>query len=141
MYQCQFHSTEIINVRRKAIPFILGFLLLSVSFASADVVSFDDRSLASGSYWNGSDESAMFMSGDAVLTNGYNTTYGSWDGWAYSNMTDTTTPGYTNQFSAITGSGVNGSANYGVAYDAGGHHGKCLCRGRLADGFSQGNER
>ncbi|MCP4115246.1 MAG: DUF4465 domain-containing protein [Desulfobacteraceae bacterium] len=104
---------------RKAIPFILGFLLLSVSFASADVVSFDNLSLASGSYWNGADETGMFMSGDAVLMNGYNTNYGSWDGWSYSNMKDTTTAGWGNQFSAVTGSGVNGSANYGVAYDAG----------------------
>ena len=45
---------------------------------------------------------------------------GFWDGWAYSNMTDTTTKGYQNQYSAITGRGVNGSSNYGVAYDAGG---------------------
>jgi hypothetical protein len=86
VYQYLFDSTEIINVRRKTmrkvIPFILGFLLLSVSFASADVISFDDLSLASGSYWNGADESTMFMSGDAVLMNGYNTTHGSWDGWA-----------------------------------------------------------
>lgn len=39
-----------------------------------------------------------------------------WDGWGVSNMTDTTTPGFGNQMSAITGSGLCGSANYGVAY-------------------------
>ena len=31
-----------------------------------------------------------------------------WEGWAYSNMKDTTTPGYLNQYSAVTGGGVNG---------------------------------
>ena len=31
-------------------------------------------------------------------------------------MTDTTTPGYSNQCSAYTGGGVNGSSNYGVSY-------------------------
>ena len=31
-------------------------------------------------------------------------------------MTDRSTPGYLNQFSAITGTGANGSANYAVGY-------------------------
>lgn len=39
------------------------------------------------------------------------------NGWFYSNTTDTTTPGFTNLSSAITGAGVNGSATYGVAFD------------------------
>jgi len=90
-----------------------------VPVASAAVATFDNNPLAPESYWNGSDESGFFTSGDAAFSNGYNAGWGSWDGWAYSNITDTTTAGYTNQFSAITGSGVNGSANYGVAYDAG----------------------
>jgi hypothetical protein len=45
---------------------------------------------------------------------GYEYTY--WEGWGYSNKTDTVTPGYGNQFSAIAGSGVAGSSNYGLAY-------------------------
>lgn len=104
---------------KKVLGFLIGFVLLTSSFASADIVSFDDLFLGTDSYWNGSDGSGSFMSGDAYFANGYNSTYGSWDGWAYSNMKDTTNPGYTNQFSAVTGSGVNGSSNYGVAYDAG----------------------
>ncbi|MDY6839745.1 MAG: DUF4465 domain-containing protein [Thermodesulfobacteriota bacterium] len=74
--------------------------------------------MASDSYWNGSDSSGGFISGDAHFSNCYDTSRGSWDGWAYSNMTDTTTAGWTNQYSAITGGGAGGSANYGVAYDA-----------------------
>ncbi|MBN1590744.1 MAG: DUF4465 domain-containing protein [Pirellulales bacterium] len=42
--------------------------------------------------------------------------YYGWEGWAVSNVTDTTTPGYLNEYSAITGGGVCGSSNYGVAY-------------------------
>ncbi len=34
-------------------------------------------------------------------------------------MTDTTTPGYTNQYSAITGSGADNSQTYAVAYTFG----------------------
>lgn len=35
--------------------------------------------------------------------------------WVFSNRTDTTTPGYTNQHSAITGGGAEGSSNYAIA--------------------------
>ncbi|MGD8386833.1 MAG: DUF4465 domain-containing protein [Desulfobacteraceae bacterium] len=97
-----------------AIVFFMG-----VASANAAVADFDDLTLASESYWNGSDESGGFISGDAWFSNYYNTSWYSWDGWAYSNMTDTTTAGYTNQYSAITGGGAGGSDNYGVAYDMG----------------------
>ena len=89
------------------------------SAASATVASFDDLSLASESYWGGSAESDGFQSGGAYFYNNFVDWGGgvtSWDGWAYSNMTDTTTPGYSNQCSAYTGGGVNGSSNYGVSY-------------------------
>ncbi len=99
--------------------FILLILLVTIPFAHADIAAFENLSLSQNSYWNGSDGAGMFTSGDAVFMNGYDSQYKSWDGWAYSNMTDTTTPGHTNQFSAVTGSGVHGSANYGVAYNAG----------------------
>ena len=42
--------------------------------------------------------------------------YGSWSGWSYSNVNDTTTPGYANQYAAYTGTGVGGSGNYAVGY-------------------------
>jgi len=37
-------------------------------------------------------------------------------GFVYSNLTDTTTPGFTNQYAAITGKGQAGSAQYAVAF-------------------------
>jgi hypothetical protein len=43
--------------------------------------------------------------------------YGSWDGFAYSNVSDTVDSGWeTSQYNAITGSGQGGSANYAVGY-------------------------
>ncbi len=104
---------------KKILSLVLLFVFFVIPFVHADIVTFDDLNLAPNSYWNGSGGTGMFTSGDAVFMNGYNSTYHSWDGWAYSNMTDTTTPGYTNQYSAVTGSGVNGSSNYGVAYNGG----------------------
>ena len=102
--------------------------------AAADVVDFEDvgAALGMGSYWNGSDLSGTFIpgggpygddiydggfnSGPLFFNNVYTPAYGSWAGWSYSNMTDTTTPGYVNQYSAMTGGGAGGSATYGVQY-------------------------
>jgi hypothetical protein len=42
-----------------------------------------------------------------------------WQGWAYSQTTDTTTPGAVNQYSAITGAGVAGSATYAIGFPGG----------------------
>ncbi len=85
-------------------------------FSGAGTATFDDLSLGADSYWNGSDESGGFTSGGIFFNNNYNSTYGSWDGWSYSNKTDMTTAGYGNQYSAITGGGQGGSSNYGVSF-------------------------
>jgi len=91
-------------------------LLLPV-FLQAQISTFDDLNLDStNAYWNGSDTTGGFQSGDAYFYNNYNLSWGSWSGFAYSNMKNDTTAGYTNQYSAITAGGVNGSDNYGVAY-------------------------
>lgn len=94
----------------------LVVLFVTVGLSQAAISNFENLALAPESYWNGSDGSGGFTSGDAFFVNTYNTTYGSWDGFVYSNKTDTTTPGYGNQYSAVTGGGVDGSANYGVSY-------------------------
>ena len=58
-------------------------------------VDFQDLSLpAANSYWNGSDNSGGFTSRGAYFNNSYDQDYGSWDGWSYSNVVNTTTPGY-----------------------------------------------
>jgi len=43
--------------------------------------------------------------------------YTSWNGFAVSTMTDTSTPGHVNQFSCIAGHGAGGSPAYAVGYD------------------------
>lgn len=93
-------------------------LALGAGAAAAQEATFDDLPLDPETYWNGSDESGSFTSGGFTLRNSYNPLYGSWSGFAYSNTTDTTTPGYGNQYSAIAGGGVFG-ANYAVSYVSG----------------------
>ncbi|MEA3505737.1 MAG: DUF4465 domain-containing protein [Bacteroidota bacterium] len=80
------------------------------------VSTFDDIDLAGELFWNGSDETGGFISGNAYFINNYDATYNSWDGFAYSKVTDNTTAGISNQYSAYAGLGVNDSENYGVAY-------------------------
>jgi len=87
----------------------------SAAMAGNTVANFDDLTLATDSYWNGSDETGDFTSGLGTFNNNYNVGWSSWDGWSYSNKADTTTPGSGNQYSAYTGVAQSGS-NYGVAY-------------------------
>jgi len=92
-------------------------VLIISGISSAAIATLDDLSLAADSYWNGSDGSGGFSSGSAYFNNNYNTTYMSWDGFAYSNITDTTSSGWSAQYNAITGGGQGGSANYAIGYD------------------------
>ncbi len=71
--------------------------------------------LANESFDNGAGGNGQFVSDGLILNNAYNATYGSWSGWAISNTTDTTTPGYLNQYSAIAGAGAYGSRTYAVS--------------------------
>ncbi len=90
-----------------------------IVYGDVVVSDFENLDLDPESFWNGSDGSGGFNSGLARFNNLYNPDFFSWEGWAYSNMSDKTTPGYGNQYSAITGSGVDtatsGGRNYGVS--------------------------
>jgi len=101
---------------RRARPWVLCLAALSlfVADARADVATFADTGKINGVGQHNNDTAPGFASGGQFFNNSYDTTYGSWSGWSVSSATDTTTPGYLNQYSAITGSG-QGDAYYGVA--------------------------
>ena len=73
------------------------------------------RGLAPESFYNGADQAGVFASGGLSFHNQFDATFGSWSGWAYSNTTDVSTPGFGNQYSAFPGSGAYGSDTYAVA--------------------------
>lgn len=117
------------------------FLLFTASVlalaATAQAATFDDLTLGTESYWYGTDDTYdngegqynTFQS-DGATFNNYHTHYysdyfasemHSWESWAYSNLSDITTVGSSNEFTAmgsgVTGqNGTEGSANYSVAY-------------------------
>jgi hypothetical protein len=107
----------------RTIALAVSILMILAGVAGANVANFDDLSLAANSYWNGGPvphNTGSFTSGPATFNNSffYDAVYDmtSWGGWAYSNKSDTTTTDWTNQYSAYTGAGQGGSANYGVGY-------------------------
>ncbi|WP_319526483.1 DUF4465 domain-containing protein [uncultured Desulfosarcina sp.] len=108
-------------MRKFAFLIALTILFALAPAVGAGIVDFEDVTLpteyTTGEYYyNGSDGAGGFVSGDVWFNTYYNASWSYWEGWAASNTTDTTTEGSTNQFSAITGSGVDGSDNYGVTY-------------------------
>jgi hypothetical protein len=105
--------------------FLTLLVLIAILFASCkkknetDSVTFEDLTLSPSGYWNGSDLSGGFTSGNIRFVNHYNTEFSTWSGFAYTNITDTVTKDYTNQYSCIAKGGANLSQKYGVFYYSG----------------------
>ncbi|MGA1824968.1 MAG: DUF4465 domain-containing protein [bacterium] len=103
-------------MKRMLIVCVSLVCMMGIVSAYAGTITFEDLSLPAESYWDGSDSSGGFTSGEAFFPNNYDTTWGSWDGFAYSNRSDTELRGMDAQFNAIAGEGVNQSSNYVVVY-------------------------
>jgi len=91
----------------------------SLTFQAQQTIGFEGITLMSESYNNGSDESGGFTLSGVFFANNYNSTWGSWSGFSVSNVTDVTTPGYSNQYASFAGSGGESSINYGVYASSG----------------------
>lgn len=90
-------------------------------FSATTVETYTDLSLSANSFWNGSDGSGGFTSGSAFYNNSYNSTYGSWSGFAYSNRTNTAALGLNATYVAATGGGMTalGATEVGATYVVG----------------------
>ncbi len=100
----------------KKIYFFGIFIMLLISSTAQNVATFDDIPLEPDTIWNGSDGSEGFFSGGFWFPNSFNVDWQSWSGFSVSNMKDSITAGYENQYSAITATGFNDSENYAVVY-------------------------
>lgn len=103
----------------KKIYLFVGLWAALVSVKAQNVATFENIQLEPGSWWNGSDGSEGFTSGDFWFPNNYNAEWASWSGFSVSNMKDSVTSGYTNQYSAITAEGAGHSTNYATVYFSG----------------------
>ena len=100
------------NMKTNSLLFIL-IPFLSFCQTTAD---FENFILEEDSYLNGSGGNGGFESGHIHLPNIYVPEWDSWTGWAISNVSDNTTPGFSNQFSTIAGKGVDESANFAIGF-------------------------
>lgn len=99
--------------------FTLFALAFTFSLFAQTTATFENFNVPVDSFLNGSDGSGGFTDGNIFLPNNFNTTYNSWTGWAISADTDTATPSFNNQYSVISGSGVDGSNTYAVTFISG----------------------
>jgi hypothetical protein len=101
---------------------LFGCLLLALTTAARGATvttTFEDQGLAPNSFNNDAGPSGHFTSGTVSLNNTFAAAFDFWSGWAISTKTDSATPGFGNQYSAITGQGAGGSTTYAVAYTFG----------------------
>jgi hypothetical protein len=102
---------------------IYAFLGLCIALTACDKeetkkvinVGFEELNIPELGYWNGSDMSGGFTSGDLIFENSFTDWGGGmvyWSGFGYSSLGDVTTQGYENQYSSYAGSGVDNSENF-----------------------------
>ncbi|MBN8603494.1 MAG: DUF4465 domain-containing protein [Planctomycetes bacterium] len=110
--------------------FILAVTAIASLFSTLEsradiVIGFEELSLAPNSFYNGNSgvgtNTNGWSSGGVHFGNSYNSSFGGfWNGFSYSNVINTTTPGFTNQYASFApagpGAGAGGSQNYAVAY-------------------------
>ncbi|MBT3750690.1 MAG: DUF4465 domain-containing protein [Bacteroidetes bacterium] len=112
---------------RKSLILTLMATMILCSTQAQKVSTFESLELNPNTYWDGASATlGLFQSeleaGGAFFNNQYSRNdwgYGiteAWSGFAYSKVTDNTTPGYSNQYSCVAGKGANASDNYGVFY-------------------------
>lgn len=102
----------------KVIKTLILVLVVSVTY-SQSATTFENFTIDDTGYLNGSDLSGGFTDGKIFLPNNFDTVYESWLGWAITNHEDTSTPGFGNQYSAITGKGNDESQNYATSFSFG----------------------
>lgn len=101
----------------KKIITIITLCFGAISFAQT--VDFESQTLSPETFENGSGGGGDFTFNQVSFTNYYDIAWGSWNGFSISNITDNTTAGFGNQYSAFAGSGAGASVNYGVFYPMG----------------------
>lgn len=102
----------------------LAVISLAAVPAGATVITFENVPLG-GQYgpdgvWNGKDGSGGLTLSGVDFANQFTDWGGgftTWSGFAFSDHTDVSTPGFGNQYSAASGGGHAGSASYAVGYD------------------------
>lgn len=114
-----------------ALGFLMGWSLIALASTRADtIIDFNELSTwtetgPTGSYFNGNRSNATNSDGwtagtgpVAYFGNQYTHEFGGyWNGFAYSNVNDSVSGGYSNQYAAVTGTGFGGGGNYALVFN------------------------
>ncbi len=95
---------------------LVSFGALARAVLAQTVVDLENFNLPPNTFLNNASPEEAFVSGPVALPNLYDPQFMFWTGWAISNTTDTITPGFLNESSAMAGSGAEGTATYAVSY-------------------------
>lgn len=118
---------------------LLIFTIFCINSFCQTTNDFEDFIVPSTGYLNGQDVQGEYVDQSISLLNNYEEfpNFVAWSGWAISSMTDSLTPGFSNQYSVISGTGYDFSSNYAVAYVTGESKIKLLgeAEGRPVRGF------
>ena len=104
--------------RIKFTGILVAAVFLGSSLAHAGFIDLETPSLGAATHKVDFRPDGGFTSGGAFFNNSYfdGGTYFTWSGFSLSRETNTTTPGFGNQFSSAAGSGFGGSLQYAVSY-------------------------
>ena len=104
--KCPLKQNEELNFFKMKKFLLLTKLMVLTAVMSVNAqINFEELEMPT--YKNGSNGAGKFQSGEASFINYYNTEYNSWSGFAVSKASDTETSGFGNQYSSITGGGVD----------------------------------
>lgn len=94
--------------------------LIAGASTAQTTTDFDGLNLPASGFVNGGPvTSTTLYNVDGVVFNNSFTDTGTftfWSGFSFSNVNDTSTPGFGNQYAAYTGTDVSGDGNYAVAF-------------------------
>ena len=106
-------------MKKNLLTIIISILSISILSSQSIITDFESFNLEIDTFLNGSDGSGGFTGDNIFLPNDFNSNYGSWTGWSISTVVDTVTPGFTNQYASISGTGADGSAHYATTFVSG----------------------
>jgi hypothetical protein len=105
--------------KHKSLFFILIVFVLSCADDDTfitDISDFDDLNLTKDSYWNGSDGTGFFIDGNKIYHNTYYPDWGTWSGFAYSNLLNTYYYNTESMYAVYADAEKEKSKNYAVAH-------------------------
>jgi Domain of unknown function (DUF4465) len=91
-------------------------LAVTASAVHAEFITLETPSLGPALYDDDWRDQGGFIPSGGALFNNFIGPFNNWSGFALSRVTDNTTPGFGNQYSAFAGSGASGSLQYAIGY-------------------------